>query len=409
MGKAGGHRSMRSLALLLVILAAIWCGESDSAAVTSGATERIALMDSLGLRGVQEDVEKKLWEANEALDAVDEEDAELAALMAELDEMDDERDAAEAEAKKREVEAKEAHAAQMKAVAAQKAAEAEAAIKRKAKEVEEAAAASQKQAEEMIEGTKNLRSEAAAAMEEAKLASAEYQSALASGQGDGLATLEQKAKQTLEKAEDMSKQAGEKSKLAKTALESAAQVKSKAEKAIQMEKESASQLKDSRLVWAGGPIFDKMMRLCDIDYPEFQRMYHKLRDSPVYSQFRFDIKKRCHKAHDDEDLESAKAKAENEEENTHVVGAHVDPSQPYPDKNRHWNIPEDKNVKKWCSTKFGAVPCAMLKKAQAAGLLGEDVKDVKGMDTETLFQDDAGVDVLDESPDLADIITFEDE
>merc|ERR1711998_593881 len=395
MGKAGGHRSMRSLALLLVILAAIWCGESDSAAVTSGSTERIALMDSLGLRGVQEDVEKKLWEANEALDAVDEEDAELAALMAELDEMDDERDAAEAEAKKREVEAKEAHAAQMKAVAAQKAAE--------------AAAAAQKQAEEMIEGTKNLRSEAAAAMEEAKLASAEYQSALASGQGDGLATLEQKAKQTLEKAEDMSKQAGEKSKLAKTALENASQVKSKAEKAIKMENESVSQLQDSRLVWAGGPIFDKMMRLCDIGYPEFQRMYHKLRDSPVYSQFRFDIKKRCHKAHDDEDLESAKAKAENEEENTHVVGAHVDPSQPYPDKNRHWNIPEDKNVKKWCSTKFGAVPCAMLKKAQAAGLLGEDVKDVKGMDTETLFQDDAGVDVLDESPDLADIITFEDE
>merc|ERR1711977_130922 len=102
-----GHRPaltrmlcMRSTAFLFVLLIAI-CGESESAAVSSGMTERLAVMESLGLKGVQEDVEKKLWEANEASDVVDAEDAELAALMSELDSMDQERDAAEAEAKRR--------------------------------------------------------------------------------------------------------------------------------------------------------------------------------------------------------------------------------------------------------------------------------------------------------------------
>jgi hypothetical protein len=393
----------------MVALAALYlCGESEAAAMTAGAgaTQRLAVMESIGLRGVQEDVEKSIWESNEASDAADVEDAELAALMGELDELDDERDAAEAEAKKQEIAAKEAQAAALKAAAAQKAAEAEAAIKRKAKEVEEVAAAAQKQAEDMIANTKDLRSAAAAAMEEAKLASAEYQSALSSGQGDGLAALETHAKQALAKAEKMSEEAGDKSKLAKQALENASQVKAKADKSLEMENESTDQLKQSRLVWAAGPIFDKMKRLCDIDYPEFQRMYRKLRESPVYSQFRFDIKKACHKARDD-DLENWKPP---EKEDEHPVGAHVDPSMPYPDKNRHWNIPEDKKVKKWCSTKFGAVPCTMLKKAKEAGLLGEDTtKPAKAdsMDVEELFEDDEGLeDPLDQAPDLEDVISF---
>ena len=62
-------------------------------------------------------------------------------------------------------------------------------------QVDGAAAASEKTAEDLVEGTKELRAQAAAMMEEAKLASAAYQAALAAGQTDGLAELEAKAKQ----------------------------------------------------------------------------------------------------------------------------------------------------------------------------------------------------------------------
>jgi len=53
----------------------------------------------------------------------------------------------------------------------------------------------------------------------------------------------------------------------------------------------------------------------------------------------------------------------------------VDPSKPYPAKNQHWDLPNKKTgkVKKWCSTKFGAVPCKTLAIAKQNGLLGEDI------------------------------------
>merc|ERR1711907_258547 len=403
MGSLARRMSTASLHVgLFLLVVTMLHGNTESAEMTAAATERIRVMDSLGLKSSQEDVEKALWEAQQAEDDVKAEDDELARLMAEMDQLDTEKDAALASAKKKDLEAKQKQSAQLKAVAAQKAAEAEAAIKRKAQEVEAVSSAAQKEAEDMIEKTKSLRSKAAAAMEEAKLASAEYQSALSSGQTEGLASLKQTAKQALAQAETLSKTAGEKSKLAKKALENASQVKAKAEKATEMESESVQQLEESRLTWAAGPIFDKMKRLCDLDYPAFRKEYHKLRESPAFAKYRWDIKKACHKAHDD-DLEAVTAK--DNEENQNPVGAHVDESQPYPDKNRHWNMPKDKNVKKWCSTKFGAVPCSMLKKAQEAGLLGESSI---MLDTESLIQDDAGVSRLDTAPELGDIVAFED-
>merc|ERR1712146_507031 len=110
----------------------------------------------------------------------------------------------------------------------------------------------------------------------------------------------------------------------------------------------------------------------------------------------------CHKAHDD-DLEKEPA-PEKEDENP--VATHVDESKPYPDKNLHWSVPKDKKVKKWCSTKFGAVPCTMLKEAQEAGLLAHS----DAMET-NMFLDETGTGAsnLDDSPDLVDVIGFEDE
>jgi hypothetical protein len=318
--------------------------------------------------------------------------------------MDKEKDAAAAEAKKKDVEAKQAKAAQLKAIAAEKAAEAEQSLKQKAKQVEEVAAAAEKEAKEMIAATKALRAKAASTMEQAKLASAEYQSALASGQKEGLASLEQTAKQTLKQAEELSVAAGEKSKVAKEALQNAADVKGKSDQAVAMENESAQQLAKDHLTWAAGPIFDKMKRLCEIDYPAFKKEYHVLRQSPTYAKYRWDIKKACHKAHDD-DLEKEPA-PEKEDENP--VATHVDESKPYPEKNLHWNMDKkDKGkVKKWCSTKFGAVPCTMLKEAQEAGLLAHS----DAMET-NMFLDETGTGAsnLDNSPDLVDVIGFEDE
>jgi len=376
---------------------------SECAAVSSGATERMQLMESIGLKSVQEDVEKKVWEAQQASQNVDAEDDELASLMAELDGMDKEKEAAEAAAKQKDIEAKQVQSAQLKAVAAQKAADAEAAVKRKAKEVAAVAAAAQKEAEEMIASTQALRAKAASTMEEAKLASAEYQSALASGQTEGLGSLEQTAKTTLKQAEDMSVEAGEKSQAAKAALEDASAIKVKADKAASMEKESVNQLESDRLTWAAGPIFDKMKRLCEIDYAAFKKEYYVLRDSPTYAKYRWDIKKACHKAHD-EDLEKKQGKEQKEDDSS--IRANVDPNKPYPQKNAHWSLPKDKKVKKWCSTKFGAVPCSMLKKAQEAGLLADSET---SMDTESFLQDDTGIASLDNSPDLVDMISFGDE
>merc|ERR1711865_1272919 len=123
----------------------------------------------------------------------------------------------------------------------------------------------------------------------------------------------------------------------------------------------------------------------------------------TYAKYRWDIKKACHKAHDD-DLEKKQGKEQKEDDSS--IRPKVDPNKPYPQKNDHWSLPKDKKVKKWCSTKFGAVPCSMLKKAQEAGLLADSET---SMDTESFLQDDTGIASLDNSPDLVDMISFGDE
>ena len=210
-----------------------------------------------GLKGVQQGVEKSLWEAQQASEAVDAADDKLARLMADLEALDTEKDQAAITLKQKEVEASQTQTAELKKVAAEKAAIANAAIKAKAEEVwllsvdtnhylhmvqvQKVQAESQTQTEKLIAATKALRAEAAAAMEEvgmcerereyrmvnvycpcnkltnvflsqscccytvplssnarhvqAKIASAEYQSALSSGQTEGLAALEATAKQ----------------------------------------------------------------------------------------------------------------------------------------------------------------------------------------------------------------------
>merc|ERR1712188_149857 len=87
--------------LLLAFAALTFLHHSESATVASGATERIRLMEGIGLKQVQESVEKSVWEAQQASEDVDAEDDELAALMAELDQMDKEKDEAAAAAKQK--------------------------------------------------------------------------------------------------------------------------------------------------------------------------------------------------------------------------------------------------------------------------------------------------------------------
>merc|ERR1712093_274124 len=356
-------------------------------------TTGMGLMESLGLRAEQESVDKAVWQARQAKEAEDAEDEEIARLMAKLTGLDKEKKAAEAEATQKDIEAKKATAAKLKEVAEQKLAKAKEAIDAKAKKVEEAALGAQKKAEDAIANTKELRAKAAAAMEKAKAASAEYQNALSSGVTKGLEELALKAKKTMAEAQALAAQAGEKSDAAKAALKNAAQVKANADKAIAMEKESKSQLTEEGVTWVAGPIFDKMKRLCDLDYPTFRKEYRKIRDSPTYKHYRWDIKKSCKKAHNDDlenmsDAELAAGQKRKEAEDAKKVDSPpIDPSKPYPDSHTHFSLPADKKVKKWCTTKYGAVPCSMLKKAQAAGLLGtakdndEFLQDAEGLDT----------------------------
>jgi hypothetical protein len=340
----------------------------------------MSLMESMGLGQVQEDVDKALWEAKQAQQEEDAEDEEIARMMAELEGLDAEKNAAEAEAKKADLAAKEATAAKLKAVAAQKAAQAEAALKEKARQVELAALAAEQEAQAAIEATKTLRASAAAKMAAAKMASAEYQTAIASGDNKDVAELETNAKKALAEAEDLSTKAGQQGQAAEEALQNAAKVKAKADTVLKMEKESRSQLMNQGLTWAGGPIFEKMRRLCVVNYEAFRTEYNKIRTSPMFKTHRWDIKQACHKAKDDKSLEdedaiAARAAAAEARANQTHATANIDPSKPYPDKNLHWKMPKDKKIKKWCTTKFGAVPCAMLAKAREAGLLGDSVDD----------------------------------
>jgi len=90
------------------------------------------------------------------------------------------------------------------------------------------------------------------------------------------------------------------------------------------------------------------------------------------------------------DAEVAAAQRKKEEEEARDPKAPpIDPSKPYPASHTHFSLAPDKKVKKWCTTKYGAVPCSMLKKAQAAGLLGT------AKDTNEFLQDAAGLDTVD--------------
>merc|ERR1711977_143979 len=360
MGKSEAS-AMRLFVVALCVAACVVTAESATLTDSSG----MGLMESLGLRATQENVDKAVWQARQAKEKENAEDAEIARLMAKLGALDKEKAAAEAEATKKDIEAKKATAAKLKEVADQKAAKAKEAIDAKAKKIEEAALAAQKTAEDTIAATKALRAKAAAAMEKAKAASAEYQNALSSGTTKGLEELAMKAKKTMAEAQALAAQAGTKSDEAK--------VKTNADKAVAMEKESKAQLTSEGVTWVAGPIFDKMKRLCDQDYPTFRKEYRKIRDSPTYKHYRWDIKKACKNAHDD-DLENgdddAAAAARKAAMNKDPHAPQTDPSKPYPASNTHWSLPKDKKVKKWCSTKYGSVPCSMLKKAQHAGLLG---------------------------------------
>merc|ERR1711959_71891 len=367
----GSKSMMRLFVVALCVAACALTAESATMTDSSG----MGLMESLGLRGTQESVDKAVWEARQAKEAEDAEDQEIARLMAKLEGLDKEKAAAEADATQKDIEAKKATAAKLKEVADQKAAKAKEAIDAKAKKVEAAALAAQKTAEDTIAATKALRAKAAAAMEKAKAASAEYQNALSSGTTKGLEELAMKAKKTMAEAQALAAQAGTKSDEAKGALKNAAKVKTNADKAIAMEKESKSQLTDEGVTWVAGPIFDKMKRLCDQDYPTFRKEYHKIRKSPTYKKYRWDIKKACKNAHDDDlenenSAEAAAAAARRAAAKKDPHAPQEDPSKPYPAENTHWSLPKDKKVKKWCSTKYGSVPCSMLKKAQHAGLLG---------------------------------------
>ena len=98
--------------------------------------------------------------------------------------------------------------------------------------------------------------------------------------------------------------------------------------------------------------------------------------SPSYKSFRWDIKKACPKAAND-DLESsdedeaARIAAEQAAALQNIHAPPQDTSKPFPHSNTHWSMPKDGKVSKWCTTQYGAVPCSMLKKAKEAGLLGD--------------------------------------
>merc|ERR1711907_569919 len=168
----------RVLGMVLLVASAIAVRMEESSQMSEHESASMAVMSKLGLRDVQENVDKDLWEARQAEASADDEDEEIARLLAELEGLDAEKAAAEKEAKQKEIEAKEATAAKLKEVAKHKFEVAKAAIDAKAKRVEEVALSAQTDAENDIEKTKKLREEAAAAMSKAKVAAEEYQNAL---------------------------------------------------------------------------------------------------------------------------------------------------------------------------------------------------------------------------------------
>jgi hypothetical protein len=346
----------------------------ESARMEMEESESMQVMTHLGLRDVQEQVDKDLWDARRSQEMADDEDAEIQRLLAELEGLDAEKDKAVKEAKQREVEAKEATAAKLKEAAKQKYDTAKSAIDAKAKRVEEVALTAQQDAEADIEKTKKLREEAAAAMTKAKVAAEEYENAVTAGMTEKTKELELKSKKASEEAQELAKSAGSASEAAKAALANAATVKTQADKAITLEKESKRDLMEGGLQWVAGPIFDKMKKLCEQDYPTFRKEYRKIRASETYKSFRWDIKQSCAKAREDDlesDDEAARLAAEEAARNANPHAPPRDLAKPYPMSHTHFVVPKGGKVGKWCTTQYGAVPCTMLKKAKEAGLLGD--------------------------------------
>merc|ERR1719305_1301529 len=359
------------VAVLLASAMAVQMEESTRMEVEASASMQV--MTKLGLREVQEQVDKELWEARQAQASADDEDAEIARLLAELEGLD-----AEKNAKQREVEAKEATAAKLKETAKQKFETAKTAIDAEAKRVEEVALTAQTDAENDIEKTKKLREEAAAAMAKAKVAAEEYENAVTAGMTEKTKELEVKSKKASDEAQELARLAGQASEGAKAALANAATVKSRADKAISLEKESQNDLMENGLQWVAGPIFDKMKKLCERDYPTFRKEYRKIRASTTYKSFRWDVKQACAKAREDdlenmssEEEEAARLAAEEAARRGNPHAPPTDPAKPYPASHVHFNVPKGGKVAKWCTTQYGAVPCTMLKKAKEAGLLGD--------------------------------------
>merc|ERR1740133_181384 len=239
-------------ALALVVAASVAVQMEESTAMAATESASMAVMSKLGLRDVQEQVDKDLWQARQAQSSADDEDEEIARLLAELEGLDAEKAVAEKEAK-------------LKELAKQKFETAKAAIDSKAKRVEEVALKAQNTAEESIESVKKLRGEAAAAMAKAKMAAEEYQNALTAGMTEKAKELEVAAKKATTEAEDLAKRAGVESTASTIALRNAAEVKTSADRAIRLEKETRGELMEEGLQWVPGPIFDKMKKLCDLD------------------------------------------------------------------------------------------------------------------------------------------------
>merc|ERR1712028_336392 len=396
---------LAAVALMVATSVAVQVEESSALAATESAS--MTVMSKLGLRDVQEQVDKDLWQARQAQSSADDEDEEIARLLAELEGLDAEKAVAEKEAKQKEIEAKEATAAKLKEVAKQKFEMAKSAIDSKAKRVEEVALKAQTTAEDSIEKVKKLRADAAAAMAKAKMAAEEYQNALTAGMTEKAKELEVAAKKATEEAEDLAKRAGIESTASTFALRNAAEVKTSADRAIRLEKETRGELMEEGLQWVAGPIFDKMKKLCDLDYPTFRKEYRKIRESPSYKSFRWDIKKACPKAANDdlegssEEEESARLAAEQAAALANVHAPPQDTSKPFPHSNTHWSLPKSGEVKKWCTTQYGAVPCSMLKKAKEAGLLGDIKVDDKSKRALSMLElDDTEVQSIDDTTGL---------
>merc|ERR1712072_1397227 len=203
-----------------------------------------------------------------------------------------------------------------------------------------------------------------------------YENAVTAGMTEKTKELEIKSKKASDEAQELARLAGQASDAAKAGLANAATVKGQADKAISLEKESRTDLMEGGLQWVAGPIFDKMKKLCERDYPTFRKEYRKIRASQTYKSFRWDIKQACAKAREDDlesddDARAARLAAEQAARNANPHAPPKDLAKPYPASHTHFVVPKGGKVGKWCTTQYGAVPCTMLKKAKEAGLLGD--------------------------------------